>query len=366
MLTALALLCAVLPPVDAELALRGLDPVALCEGAETAGRGDLAATHGRLTYRFADEDHRARFLADPERYGVQWGGNCARMGPLSGAGSPDRWAVHEGRIFLFASNGCREGFLAAPEQYIVDPPALPAFDAAARTAGAAWIERAVVAHGGAAALDAPGALQLGFEGEQDGWHHGLALLVARTGGVRRTSTWTSENPAEKVHDTAWVLGKSDFTVEDGTPYPLASPDQRHDLRRFAHREPLTLLWARGTDDFLAVHRGTGELAGVDVEDVLVQHAGILTTLHLDAADGRVRGLSWRGRIGDGRTRDVVETFTAWQEVDGVRLPTARTVAVDGEEVASLAATWTTTTLLAEAPADAFRAPKSEDDPASDR
>ena len=127
----LLLLAASAPPAsptpsdEPELALHGLDPVSLCEGAEAEGREDLLVTRGRYVYRFASEESRARFLEDPERWGVQWGGGCGRMGPLSGVGSPERWTVHDGRIYLFASDECRAGFLSQPERYVVEPEARP-------------------------------------------------------------------------------------------------------------------------------------------------------------------------------------------------------------------------------------------------
>jgi len=123
-----------------------------------------------------------------------------------------------------------------------------------------------------------------------------------------------------------VLADDAFVDEGADVFPITSPDQEEDLRRYAHREPIVHLWARGRDDFLALHRGQGALGEGPVENVLVLHQGLATTLHLDSESGHVRGLSWRGRPSDGVTRDVVETFTELEEIEGVLLPTARSVA----------------------------------------
>ena len=87
-------LCALLAPSvtdDGIPVLRGLDPVALCEGREVPGSDTITATHEGYLYRFADEQSRERFHADRERYAVQMGGACGRMGPLSGKGAVDRF-----------------------------------------------------------------------------------------------------------------------------------------------------------------------------------------------------------------------------------------------------------------------------------
>ncbi|MBM4013781.1 MAG: hypothetical protein FJ293_02315 [Planctomycetes bacterium] len=96
--------------------LRGLDPIELIDGREVEGAPELAVDHGGFRYHFISEDTRELFLADPERYGVQWDGACGRMGPLSGVGHPDRFAVWNERIWLFASDQCRTGFLKSPEK----------------------------------------------------------------------------------------------------------------------------------------------------------------------------------------------------------------------------------------------------------
>jgi hypothetical protein len=69
--------------------------------------------------------------AEPERFAVQMGGGCGRMGPLSGSCSPERFAVHDGRIDIFASDawgatttldGQRDESLSGPVDALeVDP-----------------------------------------------------------------------------------------------------------------------------------------------------------------------------------------------------------------------------------------------------
>ena len=355
MLTALMLLAAAgACATDTEVALRGLDPVLLCEGEERPGGEGLEATHGRFTYRFASEDTRRRFLAEPERWGIQWGGGCARMGPMSGVGSPDRWTVHDGRIYIFASDGCRDGFLAAPGRFAVPPVQPPEAAAGAREAGAAWIARALEAHGGAPAVDAAQALRLVYQGERDGWSQRLEQVITHDGRIMRRSTWVPPEPDGETYDSTWVLARDSFVDEGDAVFPLTSPDQKDDLRRYAQREPIALLWARARDGFLAVHKGAGELDGHAVENVQVWSDGLATTLHLDPESGRVRGLSWRGRAGSGVTSDVVETFGAYSRVDRVLLPGQRTVSVDGRVIDSLAVAWQTVELLARAPGEPFR------------
>lgn len=346
--------------LDTEPALNGLDPVHLCEGREVAGAAEHEAAHGAYTYRFASAETRERFLADPERWGVQWGGRCGRMGPLSGAGNPDRFAVHGARIFLFASDACRDRFAADPGSYLAAPAALPEHDEAAREAGAGWVERLVQGHGGAQVLDAAGALELTAGSVQDGWHNRVTLRISRDGELVRTSEWTAPRDPLAPDDepettrTTWTLGAHSSVDEGRGEVELTSPDQLRDLRRLGHREILPLLWQRGREDFVAVDLGAGELDGRPVQDVLVQVDGLVTTLHVDPDTNLVAGLSWRGRLFEGRTRDVVETVTSWTLAGGAVLPAQRDVALDGEPRPAAHVSWDDARALPAAPSDAYR------------
>ncbi|MGB3965963.1 MAG: hypothetical protein WBO45_04475, partial [Planctomycetota bacterium] len=129
-------------PAPAQLpALRGLDPVALSQGKEEAGKTDLTATAGEHRYQFASEANRAQFTADPARFAIQLGGACARMGPTSGQGDAQRWHMHKERIYIFASDQCREAFKKDGDRFLdLDEPR-PTPDAAAAAAAATLLAR---------------------------------------------------------------------------------------------------------------------------------------------------------------------------------------------------------------------------------
>jgi putative intracellular protease/amidase len=98
------------------VALGGLDPVALVDGARSSGRSDLAIVRGRFEYRFASPESRYRFEAAPERYEVQRDGECMAMPGVKTDASI--FEVHEGRIYAFGTLLCRERFRLSPRAFI--------------------------------------------------------------------------------------------------------------------------------------------------------------------------------------------------------------------------------------------------------
>ncbi|MDA5558960.1 YHS domain-containing (seleno)protein [Shimia sp. MMG029] len=85
------------------LALQGYDPVAYFTQGEPA-KGDyrISSVYNDATYRFASEEHKAAFDADPESYLPQYGGYCA-FGAAMGFkfdGDPEYWKIVDGELFL--------------------------------------------------------------------------------------------------------------------------------------------------------------------------------------------------------------------------------------------------------------------------
>jgi hypothetical protein len=61
-----------------EIGLKGYDPAAyFLTGSPTEGSPDVTAAHSGVTYRFASDENRDAFLADPDRYLPAYGGFCA-------------------------------------------------------------------------------------------------------------------------------------------------------------------------------------------------------------------------------------------------------------------------------------------------
>ena len=88
---------------DTKLMLRGNDPVAYFTlGKPTPGQPNIKAEHQGVTYRFASEEHRRLFAANPNRYVPQFGGFCANglvyAIPLGGG---ENFKVIDGKLYMF-------------------------------------------------------------------------------------------------------------------------------------------------------------------------------------------------------------------------------------------------------------------------
>ena len=85
------------------LALRGYDPAAyFTRGEPTRGDFQITAEYNGATYRFENEENKARFVANPEAYAPAYGGYCA-FGTAMGFkfdGDPEYWRVVDGELFL--------------------------------------------------------------------------------------------------------------------------------------------------------------------------------------------------------------------------------------------------------------------------
>jgi len=101
-----------------DLMLLGHDPVAYFSvGQPVRGYPELSAQFGGVTYYFASEDNRRRFVAEPAKYEPQYGGFCAdgaAYGVKLGS-DPTEFAIHDGRLFIFGDVVGREFWKLRPE-----------------------------------------------------------------------------------------------------------------------------------------------------------------------------------------------------------------------------------------------------------
>lgn len=103
------------------LALQGYDPVAyFTAGQPTEGNWKITSTYNDATYRFASEENKATFEANPEAYLPQYGGYCA-FGAAMGFkfdGDPEQWRIVDGELYLNISADIQERWLTDVPGYI--------------------------------------------------------------------------------------------------------------------------------------------------------------------------------------------------------------------------------------------------------
>jgi len=96
------------------LAIRGYDPVAyFTQGGPILGSGDFTTSHNGATWQFVNDTNKAAFIADPAKYGAQFGGYCAfaaSKGYLAPT-IPEAWTVYNDRLYLNANLRARELWL---------------------------------------------------------------------------------------------------------------------------------------------------------------------------------------------------------------------------------------------------------------
>ena len=313
---------------EAEIPLEGLDPVLLVEGKEVQGEDKFSLVRGRFRYFFASAETRARFEKEPGRYEIQLGGTCARMGPGT-QGNPDLYTVHKGRIYLFGSPECQKLFKAAPEKYLEtdSAPAWKTATAEASAKGRALIEKAVEAAGGAARID-------GLKSFQE---TGMATRRTRDGmaEMKNSLTWVFPDRVRMERTfapdmtlaTVVTPGEAFFVMRGTNPM---IDEQRSAFEKQFKRKLLAVLRARKSEGFKASAVGASKAGETSVEQVEVAFDGLLLTLGIDPSTGRILSLAYRGRGPGGVFGEIVESFSDFRTVDGLRLPFKVTGTFNGE------------------------------------
>lgn len=316
--------------VAADPALDGHDPVSLCLGKQQAGDPNLTATAGRFTYRFATEESRKKFLAAPEQYGIQFGGACMKMGPLSGYGSPSRWDVHDGRIYLFASEGCRNAFRADPKKFIDQPDAEPQGTDAQLKRGAELMARAVQAVGGESRIKELKTFQVRTKLTQPP-RDGKTFTYYRTFSASLPEWTAAEWESYDNARYGWVSSPGDSFRTSAKNWEKVDDQVRQFMARDVARKPLWLLaaWTAGKAKAVALEPvKEGERT---IERVAVSMNGATTTLGIDPQDGAILSVSHRGRASAG-IADIERRFSDFKVVKGVSVPFRVETSINGKRV----------------------------------
>jgi YHS domain-containing protein len=305
-------------PVEA---LDGVDTVVLLQqGKEVFGKSEYSVDRGRFRYLFSSAETKATFEGAPEKYEIQLGGLCARMGKTA-SGNPSDYVVHDGKIYIFGSDECHQRFAAAPEKYLEKPaPPMPSSPDAARR-GRELIERAVEALGGAQKVDA---VRTYAESTSQVQHRndGDVTVTART-------IWRFPNemriersmqrPGMPVTFATVLTPAAMWVASQGRTFPMIDA-ARPALEFDAGRHPLALLKARRNAGFEAAALEHGSVDGTAVDRVRVRYRAVDATLGVDPASGRIHSIEFTDRNIGGEIGGYTLLFGDYRADGGLLLP----------------------------------------------
>lgn len=88
---------------DEGVAIKGYDPVAYFTMSKAyKGKPEITYEWRGATWRFVNEEHRAMFAENPEKYAPEYGGYCAWAVSRGSTADidPQAWVIHDDRLFL--------------------------------------------------------------------------------------------------------------------------------------------------------------------------------------------------------------------------------------------------------------------------
>ena len=103
------------------LMLKGYDPVAyFTDGKPVPGKVGIAAQHEGLDYRFATEEHKAKFLADPVHYVPKYGGFCAHgvAYAVMFGGEAENFQIIDDRLFIYGDGEAMRAWNSSPKRHL--------------------------------------------------------------------------------------------------------------------------------------------------------------------------------------------------------------------------------------------------------
>jgi YHS domain-containing protein len=331
-------------------ALDGVDTVVLIQsGKEVQGKPEFKVVRGKFEYLFSTAATKAAFEKTPERFEIQLGGACARMGARA-SGNPSDYLVHDGKIYIFGSDDCHKKFAAAPEKYLARPAAPMPASPASTQAGRALIDRAVTAVGGAARLDAVSSYvesSSQIVKRPDGDMPVTTKTTWRFPGAVRVDTTMTRQGKTMASATlvtpagAWFLGQ-------GRAYPM-NAEGREAVEEELNHQLVAVLRSRKDPGVVVAALGPATIDGARAEQVRIRRGAVDVTLGLEAATGQVRSLSFTGRNGDGEVGDYVLVLADYRNVDGLMLPFSIKALFNGTPDAQL--TRTVDAIAVNAPVD---------------
>lgn len=310
-----------------------VDAVELLDrGKEIDGQAEFSVVRGKFTYLFATEPNKAAFEADPEKYEIQMGGGCARMGPLSGGGTPRLYAVHDGKLYIFASESCRMTFQAAPQKFIAEDDSPPRFTPESRALARRLLGKAVDSVACLAFIDTIKTYRetLAEDRESGGklWRVTNSLTLMPPDIARSDLCWNDICYGYLADEReGWMID-----ADGAQPMALV---QRQSLHRDKARHFITILRDRDDPEMIMTADGgrrtiaVPDEGEVEVELLTVHRDGATTVLGLDEQH-RVRLMTYRGRGPDSTFGQIEHVYSHFHRVGGLNLPKRVHVTFNGE------------------------------------
>jgi len=294
-------------------------------GERLPGESDLQVQHAYYRYNFADAANRAAFLAHPERYEIQLGGACARMGALSSVGRPDLFTVHQDKLYIFASEACRERFSADPHSVlepIVDP--LPRIHIYAAGLGGQVFESCVQWLGGEQVID-QSEIEWSFEQQAD-YGEG-PVLAAQLQEIGPGARYRMENRWGDNKRVKELEGDQAYLLDPGIGLRSAAFSQLRALDRQAQQHLLAIFASRSSEDLHLAAVPTDQDGVVELMVLvhLIQH-----NLGVREATGEILWHEYGGYGSDITYGQIREDFLRWEQHGGLRVPVAWKRSFNGE------------------------------------
>lgn len=104
-------------------AVSGYDTVAyFTVGEPVKGDENISAEWNGAQWLFSSEEHKALFVANPEKYAPAYDGHCAFAAGINKkvSAKPTLWKIVDDRLFLNFSKAANDRWLDNPESYIED------------------------------------------------------------------------------------------------------------------------------------------------------------------------------------------------------------------------------------------------------
>ncbi|MEM9481995.1 MAG: YHS domain-containing (seleno)protein [Verrucomicrobiota bacterium] len=90
--------------LESSVAIGGYDPVAYFYGGAKKGSSKIKHAHDGVTYYFASDSNRKKFIESPDKYEPEYGGWCAYAMAVDGSKvkiNPQRYKIVGGKLYLF-------------------------------------------------------------------------------------------------------------------------------------------------------------------------------------------------------------------------------------------------------------------------